>query len=171
MQFARGNDGGFLIGKMTNDRKKEPWFRGDNEILASEQLSNADKLTFFALKTLGGCKKIYPSIEILSERCNLSHRSVKRGINKLEKLGYISVKRSVGRGNANEYTFKRGHSDPFYQFKAHKRGHPVQEKVTWCPVKGDMVTPQLDNELDKEKEGNKKELNEMKKYFKAKKTF
>lgn len=170
MQSTQGNDGGFLIGNMSYKKEKERWFRGDNEILASTKLTNADKITFFALKTFSGCDKIYPSVETLAERCNLSEKSIRRGMVKLEKLGYVSIIRSTGRGKSNEYILKGGQNVQVYEYKTLKDGQFVQKRGTFCPKKGDTMTSQIDNELDKEKEYNLKDLKKDIKYIVASKT-
>src|SRR3990167_2994430 len=129
------------------DTRNGDWHWVYNALLADQHLTAGEKLVYSSISTFGGHQIIHPTKEQLAERCGLDAKTVQRSLNKLEKVGYLRVERSVGRGNANVYFLlkkpKGCNLCPFIKgdIYNHKRGHLEQEK-------GTETTPYIDK-IDK----------------------
>lgn len=90
----------------------------------------------------------------MSRELGVSARTTKRAVARLQALGLIAVKRSVGRRNTNSYAV----CDPAekvsdcHHLEAEKGVKMTPEKVALCPGKGVKVSPKKKNGKAKEKE-------------------
>lgn len=85
------------------DTRNGEWHWVYNAVLADPHLTPAEKLIYASLSTFSGCEKIYPSIDVISQRANLSPRITKSAIKKLSEIGYISMESGGGRHRTNVY--------------------------------------------------------------------
>lgn len=130
------------------DTRNGDWHWVYNALLADPHLTAGEKLVYSAISTFGGHQVIHPTKEQLSERCSLDEKTVQRAIRKLEEVGYLSMDKSIGRGNANVYYLLKKSKGcnlcPFVKgdIEDLKRGHLRLEK-------GTETTPYIDKYKDK----------------------
>ena len=142
------------------DTRNGSWYWVNTAVNACPHITNADKVVYGALCTFAGCAEIHPSYPEIAKRSALCERVCIRSVQKLIKVGYISVEKGGGKGNANVYNLiKVPNGCNICTAKGDK--YAPFERVTNMTAKGDKydrqrvtnMTPQLDkvidNELDK----------------------
>lgn len=131
------------------DTRNGDWHWVYNALLADPHLTIADKLVYSSISTFGGHQVIHPTLSQIGERCNTSERQVRYSLKRLKEVGYISIKESTGRGNANVYYLLKMAKGcklcPFY-----KGGKEEQERGQIETIKGEPTAPHIDIYKDKQ---------------------
>lgn len=131
------------------DTRNGEWFWVYNALLADPHLTTGEKLVYSAISTFGGHQVIHPTKEQIAARCALDEKTVQRAIKRLEEVGYMSMDKSTGRGNANVYYLlkkpKGCNLCPFIKgdIEDTKGGHLE-------PQKGTETTPHKDSKDSKD---------------------
>lgn len=128
------------------DKRNGRWHWVYDALLADPHITAADKMVYNALATYSNCPEIHPTREQLAERCGntITVKTISRAIAKLEEVGYISVERGDGRGNASVYellkaekgclkcpSLERGTSETIKgDISDHKGGHQSPPNIT-----------------------------------------
>lgn len=131
------------------DTRNGEWHWVNNAVIACPHITHTEKCIYSALATFGGCKEIHPSYELIAERAATTKRVAIRSVNKLVKIGYLSVKKGGGRGNANIYDLLKVPKGCL-KCTLYKGCLKEQERVTKTTIKGDQNDPPIDKELNKE---------------------
>lgn len=125
------------------DTRNGDWHWVYNALLADPHLTPGEKIVYSSISTFGGHQVIHPTKEQLAARCGVDTKTVQRALIRLEEVGYLSIERSTGRGNANVYWLlkkpKGCNLCPFIKgdIEDDKRGHLE-------PKKGTETTPHID---------------------------
>jgi DNA-binding MarR family transcriptional regulator len=73
------------------------------ELIEDPRLTSKDKIVYMSIKSFcWNSKKCWPSAELIAERINMSRPNIFKHIQKLEELGYLSIKREVNKSNKYE---------------------------------------------------------------------
>lgn len=83
-------------GILIRDLRNGSWAWVNYAVFSDTHLTDADVRIYGALATFGGCLEIRPSIRQIAERSSLTERAARRCISRLEKVGYLAVKRGGG---------------------------------------------------------------------------
>ena len=85
------------------DTRNGSWLWVYNAVVSDKHLTASDKLVYSGLASYSGNGGIYPSMDTLSQRCNVSRRQVILSVAKLVEVGYVSYAKGGGRGHSNRY--------------------------------------------------------------------
>jgi len=131
------------------DTRNGKWHWVNNAVIACSHITHAEKSVYSALATFSGCSEIHPNFKTIAERSNTSERHVKSAIKKLIEVGYITVDKGGGRGNANVYNLLKASKGCKF-CTVYKGCKEKQKRVQKDAKKGANFSPQLDKEIDKE---------------------
>ena len=136
------------------DARNGEWSWVYNALLADPHLTPAAKLIYSSLCTYGGCEKIYPTLEQIAKRVDMSRSIAKRSIKKLQDIGYIEIKKGGGRGKANEYLLlKMPKGCIMCPLSGGKKGYETNVKgVHNDPEKGYIIPPNKIRQEDKQED-------------------
>ena len=111
-----------------------------NEVFENTELGPTERLVMLTLADHHNDKdgSCYPSMERLCARTGLSKRAIQTNIQKLAASGYLTVKVSTGRGNANAYIIhiKGAGNAPFSEEKGAADAPIKSEKGAYGAIKG-----------------------------------
>lgn len=129
------------------DTRNGDWHWVYNALLADPHLTAGEKIVYSAISTFGGHQVIHPTKEQLAVRCGMDEKTVQRAIKRLEEVGYLSMDKSTGRGNANVYyLLKKPKGCNLCPFA--KGGHSDDKGGHLEPERGTETTPHKDS-IDK----------------------
>ena len=80
----------------------------------------------------------FPSMENLAAECRMSVRQMQRIIQRLEVSGELLVVRGTGRGNVHNFSLPGVKGDKLTPKAPRIKGDKLSERVTSCPIKGDI---------------------------------
>lgn len=135
------------------DTRNDEWYWVNNAVLACPHITSAEKCVYSSLATFSGCQEIHPNFETIASRAAVTDRMAMKAVKRLIEVGYISVKRGGGRGNANTYNLlKRPNGCKICTSKGEQKNSVFEssKRVNKTTIKGEQNIRPIDKEIDKE---------------------
>ena len=136
------------------DTRNGSWFWVNTAVNACPHISAHDKVVYNALCTFAGCEEIRPTYDLIAQRAAVSVRTAKSSIETLQAVGYINITGHGKKGVSNVYTLLKA-ADGCKKCTARTTSEkctPRPEEVQTTTKSSAPRAPQIDNEVDKEKD-------------------